>query len=775
MVRLHTSVFVALAIALAPQIPARAQNPQNPEVSCADIADDAFDALREAGETAWKRGDFAEAATCWIAEAGALASADPKGELDAYLRGGQALRTSGNLVGARRAFEIAVARAHALNDTRGGLEANTGLGSTHLAAGALEFAERAFDEALRDARETSNSALIAQIQNERGNLMSRTGRGSEAIAAYREAEKEARAAGDTALALRCVANALRAEVEEPSASGLIVRVKAVAAELEPLPDDEAKAHLLIHLGRTTQQLADRQSKGRAENRRQAALLYLAASRAAAAAGAHRSESFALGYLAQLNETDGRLDEARTLIQRAIFAAQIAESPDPLYRWQRASGRIEHAKGRSDAALASYRQAVQSLSQLRVKAAAGGGSGAAAFLSAAKPVYDEFVDLLLVQARAAEDSATLQALLSESRDTLEALGAAELRDYFGDECVDAQRQAKIETIPGAVVIYPIVLADRVEIIVGDTSGLRSVVTRVDRERFDAQVHEFRRLLAKRTTEEYRRPGMKLYEWLITPLEKSLGDSHVDALVFVPRGSLRTIPMGALVDPQSGKFLIEKYPIAVTPGLTLTEPKRIDRTNVVLLTAGLAVGRQGFQALPYVADEVRASHKVFEGESLMDQDFVTSSLAQQLEQTQYGIVHIASHGEFGSSIEESFVLTFDDRLSVGDLGQLVDMARFRRQPVELLTLSACETAAGDERAALGLAGLAIRSGARSALASLWKVNDQAAAELIGEFYRQLALPESSRARALQAAQLKVLRQAGYQHPGYWSPFLLIGSWL
>jgi CHAT domain-containing protein len=178
---------------------------------------------------------------------------------------------------------------------------------------------------------------------------------------------------------------------------------------------------------------------------------------------------------------------------------------------------------------------------------------------------------------------------------------------------------------------------------------------------------------------------------------------------------------------------------------------------------------------VADEVSASHEVFGGESLMDQEFVSSSLAQKLEQTQFGIVHIASHGEFASSIEESYVLTYDDRLSVGDLGQLVDMARFRRQPIELLTLSACETAAGDERAALGLAGLAIRSGARSALATLWRVNDQAASELIGEFYQQLALPESSRAGALQAAQLKVLRQLRYRHPGYWSPFLLIGSWL
>jgi CHAT domain-containing protein len=362
------------------------------------------------------------------------------------------------------------------------------------------------------------------------------------------------------------------------------------------------------------------------------------------------------------------------------------------------------------------------------------------------------------------------LLSESRDTLEELKAAELRDYFDDECVDAQRQGQVESIPGAVIVYPIVLPDRVELIVGDPSGLRSFVTPVDRERFDAQVHELRRLLEDRTSNEYRRPAQKLYEWLIAPLEKSLDSMQVDALVFVPGGSLRTIPMAALLDPKSGQFLIEKYPIAVTPGLTLTEPRRIDPAQVELLSAGVSVSRQGFPALPYVATEIEAIHEEFEGVSLMDEGFLTSSLQQNLEQKQFGIVHIASHGEFGSSIEESYVLTFDDRLSVDDLGQLVGTARFRGQPVELLTLSACETAAGDERAALGLAGLAIRSGARSALATLWLVN-----ELVSDFYRELAKPELSRAAALQAAQIKMLRQPHFQHPSFWSPFLLIGSWL
>ena len=97
------------------------------------------------------------------------------------------------------------------------------------------------------------------------------------------------------------------------------------------------------------------------------------------------------------------------------------------------------------------------------------------------------------------------------------------------------------------------------------------------------------------------------------------------------------------------------------------------------------------------------------------------------------------------------------------------------MELLTLSACQTAAGDERAALGLAGIAVRAGARSALATLWNVSDQAASLLVVEFYQKLNDPAVSKAEALQAAQIMLLKSGRYRHPFYWSPYLLIGNWL
>ena len=127
-------------------------------------------------------------------------------------------------------------------------------------------------------------------------------------------------------------------------------------------------------------------------------------------------------------------------------------------------------------------------------------------------------------------------------------------------------------------------------------------------------------------------------------------------------------------------------------------------------------------------------------------------------------------------QSFLLAYDSKISMNELAAVIGATRFREErPLELLTLSACRTAAGDDRAALGLAGVALRSGARSALATLWSVNDQASTDLITEFYTQLAKPAVSRAEALRRAQLKLLGVHHYRHPSYWSPFVLISSWL
>jgi CHAT domain-containing protein len=196
---------------------------------------------------------------------------------------------------------------------------------------------------------------------------------------------------------------------------------------------------------------------------------------------------------------------------------------------------------------------------------------------------------------------------------------------------------------------------------------------------------------------------------------------------------------------------------------------------VLAVGVTEAVQGFPALPNVSAELQALHTLLGSETLVDREFSTANLEKKLKDERFTIVHVASHGEFGNEVDKTFLLTFDEKLSLDRLNQMVGVFRFRDDPLELLTLSACETAAGDDRAALGFAGMAIKAGARSALATLWNINDEASVDLVVDFYRELKEPSISRAVALQRAQVKMLENPRYEHPGFWSPFLLINNWL
>jgi CHAT domain-containing protein len=163
------------------------------------------------------------------------------------------------------------------------------------------------------------------------------------------------------------------------------------------------------------------------------------------------------------------------------------------------------------------------------------------------------------------------------------------------------------------------------------------------------------------------------------------------------------------------------------------------------------------------------------SLLNTQFKVLNVQSRLKEQPFTILHIASHGTVGKDVEQSFILAYDDKITMDRLADLVGLLQFRESPLELLTLSACETAAGDDRAALGLAGVAIKAGARSALATLWQVDDAATSELVEEFYQQLQDPSVSKAIALQRAQMKILKEPERAHPSYWAPFLLINNWL
>lgn len=428
------------------------------------------------------------------------------------------------------------------------------------------------------------------------------------------------------------------------------------------------------------------------------------------------------------------------------------------------------------ALQSYRNSVFTLQSIRQEMSACYGGTSLSFRQSVEPLYFEFVDLLLAPAAQSERRPDYEANLLEARRAMESLKVAELRDYFQDDCVDMARSkvAKLDAISKvAVVVYPIVLPDRTELLVNLPSGLKRYSIPISSATLTKEITSLRKKLEKCTTFEFLPHAQQLYTWLLRPLENDIRTAKIDTLVFVPDGPLCTVPMVALHDGK--EFLITKYGVAITPGLDLTDPTPINRADARMLMAGLTEGVQGFPPLPYVSLEMKEIQNFYGGTVLLNKDFSCAGVEKELRNQPFSMVHIASHGKFDRDVNKTFLLTFEDKLSMNTLNQYIGLFRFRQEPLELLTLSACETAAGDERAALGLAGVTIRAGARSAVATLWHVNDEASALLIAEFYKQLANPATSRATALRNAQLKLISDLSYDHPGYWAPFLLINNWL
>jgi CHAT domain-containing protein len=328
-------------------------------------------------------------------------------------------------------------------------------------------------------------------------------------------------------------------------------------------------------------------------------------------------------------------------------------------------------------------------------------------------------------------------------------------------------------PDVAVIYPILLPDRTELLVSFPTGLKRLAIPIIGPHLEQQVQIFRNALHDRDPLRYLQHAQRLYSWLIRPLEPELAAQSVQTLVFVPDGMLRLLPLSALHDGQ--RFLIEKYAVAVTPSVTLTEPRPLSRGTVRVLLAGVADAVEEFPPLPRVTEEIDFIQRLYGGAVLRGQDFGPERFARTVQQGQFDIIHIATHGYFASDASQSFLLTAQGKLTLERLADVVRHLRFRDQPLELLTLSACDTAQGDDRAALGLAGVAIQAGARSAVATLWLVADDAAAVLMQKFYQNLKTAGVSRAQALQRAQIALLQEPRYADPFFWAPFLLINNWL
>lgn len=488
----------------------------------------------------------------------------------------------------------------------------------------------------------------------------------------------------------------------------------------------------------------------------------------------KAQSYALGILGHWYEQQQQWSNGRESSQQALYLAQISNDRYLNYQWQWQLGRLLAQENDYAGAIASYSAAVNALESLRSDLVLTNIDLQYSFRDRVEPVYRELVRLLL---QPENDRPISQGNLIQARDTIESLQLAELNDFFREACLDAT-PTPIENVDSqAAVIYPIILRDRLDVIVSlPGKPLRHYSTQIAEAELEAEIEQLRQTVVIRSQRMFRQPAQNLYNLLIRPALEDLVDSQIETLVFVPDGSFRNIPMAVLHDGEN--YLIEKYNIALTPGLQLLAPRPLQEVELKTLAAGLTEERQGFAPLDYVKVELEDIQQQLDSTVLLDQEFTQEALQAKMESAEYPIVHIATHGQFSSILEDTFLLTWDSRLQINQLNDILLSQNLGEQKaIELLVLSACETAVGDRRAALGLAGMAVRAGARSTLATLWSVNDQATALAIDNFYQQLTqtIIPTSKTRALREAQLRLINSTRFNHPYYWTPFILIGNWL
>ena len=734
------------------------------------------DALMREGLQAYQRGAFDKALGAWKQAAqGYEQQGKPMEQSRALVAAAQASEAMGQITQALQQLELALGLAQQSEDKVWTATVLSSLGHAYLAGrqpdAAMPHLKQAMETVPPNAR-----PVLAGIQNNLGLTQVAQKKLPDALTSFSDAANNAAQAGDRPLTVRTRINAGRTALAlnqpEPARDWLD---KALDG-LKELPPSHEKATSLIQIGLGYQQLRNALPANGQGLLLRAAGAFVEAADVADKIGDVRTKSYADGYLGRLYETEHRNDEGLQLTRRAIFSAQAASAPESLYRWEWQLGRLLANTGKLDEAIAAYYRAVDVLKPIRTEVASAQSIGSLTDEESTKPLFFEQADLLLQRATLTPDPKAAEEYLRHARDAIESYKAAELRDYFRDQCVDAlqAKLTKLDTVsPTTAVIYPIVFADRTELLASFSSGMQRYSVPITGETLTKEVRLFRRTVEKRTTLEYLEHSQQLYDWLIRPLESELIRHKIDTLVFVPDGVLRTIPFSALHNGKS--FLIQQFAVAMTPGLYLTDPRPLNLEKIRTLAGGLISSVQGFPSLPYVRDEVASVRTLFQADQLINEEFRTGLLEQELRESRYGILHIATHGKFSTDAYDSFLLTFDGKMTMDKLDQLIGLFRFRQDPLELLTLSACQTAVGDDRAALGLAGVAIKAGARSALATLWFINDEASAALVSEFYRQLRDPSVSKAVAIQRAQIKLLNDKVYDHPAFWSPFLLLNNWL
>ncbi len=307
--------------------------------------------------------------------------------------------------------------------------------------------------------------------------------------------------------------------------------------------------------------------------------------------------------------------------------------------------------------------------------------------------------------------------------------------------------------------------------------------------------------KTNSTSYQASAKQLYDWIIAPLKPTLEARKIDTLVFSLDKGFRAMPLAALYDGK--QFLVEQYNLALIPSFSLTDTRFQDIKSSKMLGMGISQSAGGLPALPAVSVEVPTlTGKIWQGTGYLDQQVTLEQFQSLAQREQFGIVHLATHAEFNpGNLNESFIQFWDGRLTLSRLRTVALSQKWNSNPtLEMLVLSACQTALGSDQAELGFTGLAVQTGVKTAIGSLWSISDEGTLGMMSEFYRNLKVAPI-RAAALRDAQLSLLRgqvsvangqlkltdgtqialpagstqdSVNLAHPYFWAAYTMIGNW-
>ncbi|QFS48679.1 CHAT domain-containing protein [Nostoc sphaeroides] len=710
-------------------------------------AEDALDTWRVSSDIYTKIGDTRAVIQNRINQAQALQT------LGFYRQAEKNLRESTQILQSQPNSPVKVAALHSL-------------GNVVQVTGDLETSRQILQQSLEVASSLPDREAIADILLSLGNTARVQQDPQTAIKYYQQTIKTATS---PTTRIQAQANQLRLLLKTEQLSAFQTLSSQIKTQLKDLPVSRTAISARINFAQSLMQFRKKIAAD-TDSWLDIAQLLATAIEQAKSLQDKRTESYAIGVLGQVYEQTQQLSDAQNLTQQALLIAQDIDAKDIGYQWQWQLGRLLKTKGDTKGAVAAYTEAVNNLQALRSDLVAVNSAVKFSFREEVEPVYRQLVDLLLQSQGNQVSSENLE----KASNTIESLQIAELENFFRNNCLNAQI-VNPKKDPKAAIIYPFILPDRLEVILQlPQQRWLHYSTPVVKEEVETTLAQLQENLPKpHTLRQIQSLSQKVYKWLIQPAEAALAESQTPTLVFVLDGWLRNIPMAVLYDGK--QYLVEKYNIALTPSLQLIEPKTSEK-EFKAIAAGLSEASSGFSALPNVKLELEQIRSQVPSSILLNQEFTSKTLQNRINSLSFPIVHLATHGQFSSKAEETFIVAWDERIYVKKLNELVrTLEQNRPEAIELLILSACQTATGDEQAALGIAGVAFQAGARSTIASLWNLDDESTAVLMNQFYQELGNKNLTKAEVLRHAQLALLQNPKYKRPRFWAPYVLLGNWL